>query len=231
MSSENTDQVQLPENRPRFITCFIHYSDNDNQEQIFEVLKTFRKEKGLKFSHHRGYIFFTLLSTYLDEFSKVRPFKISRFQTKSEYKCTKEVADKLMSQKDSFIRMNWSDEDSILTFLSRTTSRIHGQLVRRIFNDSQQEFVRTEYRVLKDENVDSISQEEKDRTPVQEESQQVDGFTRVVDKKVIKRTVAKEKKETETTTVRDKTKYRGRPKKTEEASEKPMIRGKKSAQA
>ena len=218
MSSENADQVQLTdqqENRPRFITCFIHYSDNDNQEQIFEVLKTFRKEKGLKFSHHRGYIFFTLLSTYLDEFSKVRPFKISRFQTKSEYKCSKEDADKLMSQKDSFIRMMWNDESSVVTFLSRTTSRVHGQLVRRIFRDSQQEFVRTQYIVLKEDNVDSISQEAK---AVQEQ----DGFTRVIDKKVLKKSVQSENKRVET---RDKTKYN---KKTV-SGEKPLIRGKKSA--
>jgi len=226
MSSENADQVQLAdqiETRPRFITCFIHYSDDDNQEQIFEVLKTFRKEKGLKFSHHRGYIFFTLLSTYLDEFSKVRPFKISRFQTKSEYKCTKEVAEKLMSQKDSFIRMIWSDEDELLTFLSRTTSRVHGQLVRRIFRDSQQEFVRTQYKVLRDENVDSLSQEDKNKS----ESSDVDGFTRVVDKKVIKRNVVNDKKEYKTDNiVRDKSKY-NRVKRTEDSAKKPLIRSKK----
>jgi hypothetical protein len=223
MSSENADQVQLAdqtETRPRFITCFIHYSDDDNQEQIFEVLKTFRKEKGLKFSHHRGYIFFTLQSIYLDDFSKVRPFKISRFQTKTEYKCNKEVADKLMSQKDSFIRMLWSDEEQVITFLSRTTSRVHGQLVRRIFRDSQQEFVRTQYKVLRDENVDSLSQEERNA----ENKQEGDGFTRVVDKKVIKRSVQKEIK---TENTFNKTKV-GRPRRPESSSDKPMIRGKKS---
>ena len=133
--------------------------------------------------------------------------------------------------------MNWSDEDETLTFLSRTTSRIHGQLVRRIFNDSQQEFVRTQYRVLKDDNVDSLSQEENDKRfkkVFQEKNEsEVDGFTRVVDKKFVKKTVLKEKSES---TPRDKTKY-DRPKKTEESGEKPkakpkpMIRGKKSAQA
>jgi hypothetical protein len=214
MSSENVDQVQLTENRPRFITCFIHYSDNDNQEQIFEVLKTFRKEKGLKFSHHHGYIFFTLLSSYLDEFSKVRPFKISRFQTKSEYKCSKEDADKLMTQKDSFIRMIWNEEKSVLTFLSRTTSRVHAQLVKRIFRDSQQEFVRTDYTILKDESVDALDENQvKDKI-------ESDGFTRVVDKKVIKRD------NKQTVNVRDKTKY-NKNRKTESSGDKPMIRGKK----
>jgi hypothetical protein len=224
MSSENADQVQLAdqqETRPRFITCFIHYSDNDNQEEIFEVLKTFRKEKGLKFSHHHGYIFFTLLSTYLDEFSKVRPFKISRFQTKSEYKCSKDDADKLMSQKDSFIRMIWNEEDTILTFLSRTTSRVHGQLVRRIFRDSQQDFVRTQYRVLKDESVDSLSQEANNK--VNQSNDEVDGFTRVVDRKVLKKTVQKDRKQPET--IRDKTKYNNTRKTS--SSDKPLIRGKK----
>ena len=214
MSTETVDQVQLTENRPRFITCFIHYSDNDNQEQIFEVLKTFRKEKGLKFSHHHGYIFFTLLSSYLDEFSKVRPFKISRFQTKSEYKCSKEDADKLMSQKDSFIRMIWNEEKSVLTFLSRTTSRVHAQLVKRIFRDSQQEFVRTDYTVLKDESVDAL-----DENKVIDGAES-DGFTRVVDKKVIKRD------NKQTVNVRDKTKY-NKNKKTESSGDKPLIRGKK----
>jgi hypothetical protein len=141
-----------------------------------------------------------------------------------------------MSQKDSFIRMNWSDEDSTLSFLSRTTSRIHGQLVRRIFNDSQQEFVRTQYRVLKDDNIDSLSQEDNDRVKkvfqLKNESE-VDGFTRVVDKRVDKRVLKKNDKPENN--PRDKTKY-GRPKKIEESGEKlkenakQMIRGKKSAQ-
>jgi len=225
MSSENADQKQLTdqtENKPRFITCFIHYSENDNQEQIFEVLKRFRKEKGLKFSHHRGYIFFTLLSTHLDELSRVRPFKISRFQTKSVYNCSKEVADKLMSQKDSFIRMNWDEEANTLTFLSRTVSRVHGQLIRRIFRDSQEEFIRTEYTILKDENT----------TPVNEEPSPVDdGFVKIPIKKFTKtskpvKPVVDNKDKTNTT--RDKTKYnKNKTPISDKGSDKPLIRGKK----
>ena len=110
--------------------------------------------------------------------------------------------------------MIWNEEKSVLTFLSRTTSRVHAQLVKRIFRDSQQEFVRTDYTVLKDESVDSL-----DENKVKDGAES-DGFTRVVDKKVIKRD------NKQTVNVRDKTKY-NKNKKTESSGDKPLIRGKK----
>jgi len=222
MSTENTDQVQLtdtPLTKPRYITCFIHYNNDDDQTQIFEVLKTFRKEKGLKFSHHHGYIFFTLLSSYLDEFSKLRPFKISRFQTKSEFKCSKEVADTLMAQKDSFIRMNWNESTSVLTFLSRTISRVHNQLIKRIFTDSKVEFVRSQYTVLKDESIDEVSSKSKPSVTATENATEnaTDDFTMVKNFKARKNSSAK------SSAPRDKTKYN----KKSQPTDKPLIRGKK----
>ena len=138
--------------RPKNITGFIHYNDNDDQSKMFETLNTFRKEKGLKFSHHKNIVFFSLSSEYLGDLANAgRSFKISKFQTRSTFKCSKEVAEKLMSQKDSFLRMSYSEEDSVLTFFSRTTSRVHGFLVRRIFKDSEQTFVRENYSVIRDD--------------------------------------------------------------------------------
>lgn len=152
MSTQILEANTESANKHKNITCLIHYNENDDQTKIFEVLKKFRIERGLKFSHHKEYIFFTLSSEFLDEFYKERPFKISRFQTKSSYKCDKETSDKLMNQKDSFIRMIYNDENGILSFMSRTTPRIHGLLVRRIFSDSNQEFNKLNYNIFKDEN-------------------------------------------------------------------------------
>ncbi len=178
-----TDQNQMADstqNKPRIITCFVHYNKNDDQSKIFDVLKDFRTRHGLKFSHHQGYIFFTLSSEHLDELSKVRPFKVSKFQTRSEFSCTKEVADKLMGQKDSFVRMFWSDEDGKVTFVSRTLSRIHGQLVRRIFKDSEQQFDRDSYKIIREPREGENNEEQaKPQPKTQDTETKPDGFVKV----------------------------------------------------
>ena len=194
-------------NKSRVITCFIYYNDDDDLPKIFEVIKDFRVRHGLKFSHHSGYIFFTILSDHLDELAKVRPFKISKYQTNSEYTCTKEVADKLMEQKDSFIRMVWN-ENGTLTFSSRTMHRVHSNLVRRIFKDSNQEFVLDSYKVLKnnskfeneEHNVHSTQSHQSHQSS--QSTQNEDGFIKV--EKKFKRD---SKTELKPRTPRDKTKY------------------------
>lgn len=181
-----TDQNQMADsksNKPRIITCFVHYNKDDDQTKIFDVLKDFRTRHGLKFSHHQGYIFFTLSSEYLDELSKVRPFKVSKFQTKSEFACTKEVADKLIGQKDSFVRMFWNEEDEKITFVSRTLSRIHGQLVRRIFKDSDQQFDRDSYKIIREpregEDNEEQGQKQTQDQPKTETEVKTGGFVKV----------------------------------------------------
>ena len=162
------------------ITCLIHYNENDDQSKIFEVLKKFRIEKGLKFSHHKEYIFFTISSEYLGDFYKERPFKISRFQSKSSYKCSKEISDKITAQKDSFIRMIWDEDNERLTFMSRTLPRIHGILVKRIFNDAKEEFKRENYLINKEDNfVGKNNEVEKKESYYTEKT---DDFTKVVSK-------------------------------------------------
>ncbi len=219
------DQNQMADsnqNKPRIITCFVHYNKTDDQSKIFDVLKDFRTRHGLKFSHHQGYIFFTLSSEHLDELSRVRPFKVSKFQTKSEFTCTKEVADKLMGQKDSFVRMFWSDETGKLTFVSRTLSRVHGQLVRRIFKDSDQQFVREQYQIIRtprDGDDQSENKETKDNkdTTVQAKPE---GFVKVERKKK-----APTKTETRgSSSGKNKTKYE--PKQAD--GEAPKVRGKRT---
>lgn len=221
MSSENLDESQLldsQQNRPKNITCFVHYNEGDDQSQIFEVLKKFRTEKGLKFSHHHGYIFFTLSSEYLNDLAQVRPFKISKFRTRSEYRCNKEMSDLLMTQRDSFVRMNFNEETGVLTFLSRTTSRIHGQLVRRIFNDSKQEFDRECYQIIRDDNEENV-----DNTQRQFElsNSNVDGFTRIV--------TNRRNKPTYENKPRNKSKYDSNKRVViETTTNAPLIRGRKA---
>ncbi len=147
----NQEDQQMADTKPRIMTGYIHYGESDDLTKLFDTLNEFRKNNGLKYSHQSkaSMVFFNVSSEHLDAFSKVRPFKISRFQTKSEYSCDKETCDQLMSQKDSFLRMLWDENSGVLTFLSRTPSRVHGNLVRRIFRDSGVEFQRDSYSVLR----------------------------------------------------------------------------------
>ena len=156
-----TSTTQINENndsKVKNIICLIHYNDTDDQSVIFNVLQKFRTERGLKFSHHKNIIFFILSSEYLEEFAKIRPFKVSKFQTKTAYKTTKDEADKLIAQKDSFLRLTWDESTSSVIFLSRTTLRVHNNLIRRIFKDSNTEFTKTEYSVIKfDSNAEQVN--------------------------------------------------------------------------
>ena len=144
--------------KPKIMTGYIHYDNSNNSNnsddltQLFKTLNDFRKNNGLKYSHQGnvGMIFFNVSSEHLEKLYKQTPYKISKFQTRTEYDCDKETADKLMGQKDSFVRMNWDEETNMLTFMSRTTSRVHGNLVRRIFKDSELTFDKTHYRILRD---------------------------------------------------------------------------------
>jgi len=133
--------------KPKNITCFIKYNEQDNLEAIFNTLKDFKSKHGLKWSHHKDIIFFQTSSDKLEEFSKVQKFKISKYQAKATYKCSKEDCDKLMSQKDSFLRMRWDEENNCVIFLSRTTFKVHRRLIRRIFTDSEVEFDKDSFSV------------------------------------------------------------------------------------
>ena len=143
-------------NKPKIMTGFIHYNDSVDLSSLFKTLGAFRQNYGLKYSHQGSVrlVFFNISSEHLGELAKVTPFKISRFQTKTEYQCDKETADKLMSQKDSFVRMLWDENTNILTFMSRTTSKVHGNLVRRIFKDSDVNLNREFYKVIREETTD-----------------------------------------------------------------------------
>ena len=140
-------QLENMVDKPKNITCFIKYNDQDNLETIFNILKDFKSKHGLKWSHHKDIIFFQTGSDKLEEFSKVQKFKISKYQAKATYKCSKEDCDKLMSQKDSFLRMRWDEENNCVIFLSRTTFKVHRRLIRRIFTDSEVEFDKDSFSV------------------------------------------------------------------------------------
>lgn len=145
------EEQQMAETKPRIMTGFIHYGEQDDLETLFSTLNEFRKNNGLKYSHQSkaSMVFFNISSEHLDAFSKVRPFKISRFQTRTEYKCSEKTSLQLMGQKDSFLRMLWDEQTETVSFQSRTPSRVHGNLVRRIFRDSGVEFERENYSVFR----------------------------------------------------------------------------------
>jgi hypothetical protein len=151
MSNQEQQQEQQTDIKQKNMIGYVHYGENDDLTKLFDVFNEFRKNCGLKYSHQGklGQVFFSISSEHLDAFSKVRPFKISRYQTRSEYKCDKEISDKLMGQRDSFVRMVWDENTCVLTFLSRTPARVHGNLIRRIFTDSGVEFQKDNYNVLR----------------------------------------------------------------------------------
>ena len=68
------------------------------------------------------------------------PYQISRFISESEYKCTREEAEVLKTQKNSFIRMLWIDDQKMISFKSRTKIGVHNLLIKRIFEASKINF-------------------------------------------------------------------------------------------
>jgi hypothetical protein len=157
MASQTNDQ----ESRSRNVTGYIHYNKSDDLTKTFEVLKEFRTKYGLKFSHHRDYVFFSLKSDYLDELAKKQPFRISHYRSKSEYKCDENISEKLLGQSDSFLRMTYNKENGVVQFLSRTTGYIHRHLVIRVFNDSDVSFDKNNYTNIRIQNQDDEQTENK----------------------------------------------------------------------
>lgn len=175
----NQEGQEMAEQKKKIMTGFIHYGKSDDLIEIFKILNDFRKNNGLKYTHQsiENKIFFNISSEHLNSFSKKRPFKISKYQTKSEYKCDKDISNKLMSLKDSFVRMLWDENTQTLTFLSRTPSKVHTNLLKRIFKDSEVEFIKENYIMLRnlhndihnfesniaeDKNIDSNKNEKAD---------------------------------------------------------------------
>ena len=161
MSYKEKQQMDLTKTETKFkiMTGFIHYRESDDLTKLFNILNEFRKNNGLKYSHQfkANMVFFNISSEHLEAFFKVRPFKISRFQTKSLYKCDTFTYNKLMEQKDSFLRMLWDEESKTLSLQSRTPFGIHGNLIRRIFRDSGIEFQKDNYSVLKNNVLTKIT--------------------------------------------------------------------------
>ena len=199
-------QLENMTDKPRNITCFIKYNDQDNLETIFNTLKDFKSKHGLKWSHHKDIIFFQTGSDKLEEFSQVQKFKISKYQAEATYKCSKEDCDKLMNQKDSFLRMRWDEENNTVIFLSRTTFKVHRRLIRRIFTDSEVEFDKDSFSV-------DIQVSNQNGTPSNQQNtvdNNEEGFVRAEKKKRV--TTKKFVKEEEETPVKPLIR-KGRPKK------------------
>lgn len=217
IQEQEQEQLQMDVVKPRITTGYIHYGESDDLTKLFDILNEFRKNNGLKYSHQSkvSMIFFNVSSEHLDAFSQVRPFKISRFQTKSKYKCNSDISTQLMTQKDSFLRMIWDESSCVLTFLSRTPNSVHSNLVRRIFKDSCVEFQRDSYSAVR-----NFSSEQEDSTEQTKQTSTPDGFQRVENKRIRKprETSSKVVRETETVTE-------------SKSQVKPKVRGTKSTKS
>lgn len=143
-----TETVTAPtsDSTVKNVTGYIHFNKDDDLTKIFESLHQFRTSHRLKYYHHRNdFIFFSVKSDCLNELAKVQKFKISHYSSKSTYFCTKEVADKLVAVRDSFVRLSWDETEGTVQFLSRTIGRVHNELVRRVFKAAAETFERTNY--------------------------------------------------------------------------------------
>ena len=156
MQSDN--QVSNVEQKPKIVTGFIHYDKEDDLTKIFNVLQDFRSRRGLKFSHHRGQIFFSIRSEHLDELHTMQQYKISKYSTRTTYECDQAFGNRLVSQRDSFLRMTYQD-DAVL-FSSRTPPRIHYQLVQRVFKDTNSFFDKQKYVLCKKYDEDDNNEDE-----------------------------------------------------------------------
>ncbi len=231
MSTEKNQQNQTVENtevKSRVITCFIYYNSDEELSKIFEVINDFRTRHGLKYSHHSGYIFFNLLSDHLNEFGKVRPFRVSKYKTSSEYTCSKEVADKIMEKKNSFIHMSWNEE-GFVSFNSRTIARVHSSLVYKIFKESGIEYSKDSHKILKPvrEQKDYAPRDEKPKqnnsgetpdTPVTPNTPNTPNTSNTDNTGFIK-----VEKRTKSKNPRDSSKYNSKAK--EQSQDTPKIRG------
>jgi hypothetical protein len=134
--------------KSKIVTLFIHYNQDDDLSKIFTVLNEFRTNCGLKFSHHRGQIFVSVRSEHLNELYKRQPFKSSKYSTKTTYTCDEEIGSRLITQKDSFLRMSYDNDTGLVTFQSRTPPRVHYQLVSRVFTATNITFDKELYVVI-----------------------------------------------------------------------------------
>jgi hypothetical protein len=157
--AQQTEQIAQTEQTVRNVTGYIHTNPDDDLSKIFAPLHQFRASHGLKYSHHHDFIFFSVKSSCLSELAKVQPFRISHYRSNSEYSCTKELADKLLTVRDSFVRMSWNETEGLVQFLSRTIGRVHNQLVYRIFKSCGETFVRSNYHFIRAPREDEESGE------------------------------------------------------------------------
>ena len=83
--SNQTEQQRENTIKPKIMTGYIYHNQDEDLTSLFDTLNDFRKNCGLKYSHQKGLglVFFNISSEHLDAFSKVRPFKISKFHMKS----------------------------------------------------------------------------------------------------------------------------------------------------
>jgi hypothetical protein len=166
----NDDQT-----KSKIVTLFIHYNQEDDLSKIFTVLNEFRASCGLKFSHHRGQIFVSVRSEFLNDLYKKQPFKTSKYSTKTTYDCDEETGNRLVAQKDSFLRMSYDNSTGTVTFQSRTPQRVHYQLVTRVFKVTDTTFDNDKYVFVPSDNQDQQQHHQDQQQHHQRRHQQYQG--------------------------------------------------------
>ncbi len=142
--SEHIENIEEQQNKPKNIIGYINF-DKENSDELFRKLNEFRKTHGIKYSHQSKRVYFNIKSELLNEFSNVSAFTISRDNNVASYMCDKQTADKLIEQKDSFIRLNWDEINNLLIIKSRTPKLIQKNLLKRIFTDAKVNFNELKY--------------------------------------------------------------------------------------
>jgi hypothetical protein len=147
---ENTNNIDntTSENTSVNVCCFHRYNKTDDLTKVFETINDFRTKYGLKFTHHKFYIYMIVKSDYLKELSEVLPFQISKFRTESHYKCSSEDVQLLTSVKNSFIRTSHDESTDTVIFRSKTNMAVHLSLIHKIFESLKLNFDNDSHTVL-----------------------------------------------------------------------------------
>ena len=146
--NENNSINQINENTSVNVCCFHRYGKNDDLTKIFETINDFRTKYGLKFTHHKFYIYMIIKSDYLKELSQVLPFKISKFKTESHYICNPEDVHLITDVKHSFIRTTYDENLNTIIFKSKTNMAVHLKLIQKMFESLKYEFDSKNHTIL-----------------------------------------------------------------------------------
>ena len=128
-----------------------HKIYNEDLSSFFQTLKEMKKTINFKYYHGINYIFIKTQWENLTKMNEHIKFQISRYQTKSEYKCPNSIATKICEQLGTFVYIKHDKENEKIIFTSRLPSFEHTNNIITIFSNAQQKFFQNRYKLIPNE--------------------------------------------------------------------------------